>query len=173
MADDPDRLFRLHGQALKLMAHRRLRDPEASADAVQDTFLRYLSRHEEASHPPVENPAGFLRRVLANLLTNRQQRQRKASRGPEADAALEQAVDGAAIPDEALLSAEASERLRALVMELPPRGRQVIYLHKFRGTSYAEIGQRLGIAENTVMVHMGRSLAYLRRRLAENEEGSL
>jgi RNA polymerase sigma-70 factor (ECF subfamily) len=171
MADDPDHLFREQRHALMAVARRRLRDTQDSADAVQDVFLRYLSRGEAAAMPEVRNPPGFLRRMLANLLTNRQQRGRALLQGHEAEAALGRAADEAPGPEAALLSGEAAARLRRLVAELPPRGRQVIYLHKFKGLSYAEIGARLGISENTVMVHMSRSLATLRRRLADDEGG--
>jgi RNA polymerase sigma factor (sigma-70 family) len=167
MADDSDQLFRQHGRALQLIARRRLGGAEDSADAVQELFLRYLARPDGAG--PIANPPGFLRRALANLLTNRQQRRRPAAGGAESEAALAALADAGPGPEAALLSAEAASRLRALVLELPPRGRQVIYLHKFRDMGYAEIGRRLGISENTVMVHMSRSLAYLRRRLAEEE----
>ncbi|WP_159994489.1 RNA polymerase sigma factor [Roseomonas sp. 18066] len=163
MAQDPDSLFRLHRSRLKAEANRRLRDGEASADAVQDTFVRYLARLRDAERAPVENPPGFLRRILSNLVSNRQMR---APRGhlPVEDVEL---ADGAPDGEAALLTAESRARLARLIGELPPRGRQVIYLHKFRGLSYAEIAQKLGISENTVMVHMSRSLAALRRRLRE------
>ncbi|ONG55985.1 hypothetical protein BKE38_07430 [Pseudoroseomonas deserti] len=166
MANDPDHLFRLHRSRLKAEANRRLRDAEASADAVQDTFVRYLSRLRDAERAPVENAPGFLRRILSNLVSNRQ------LRGPRGQVPVDEVelADGAPDGEAALLGAEARARLARLIAELPPRGRQVIYLHKFRGLSYAEIAQRLGISENTVMVHMSRSLAALRRRLREESD---
>lgn len=49
--------------------------------------------------------------------------------------------------------------------QLPPRPREVLFLHRFEGLSYAEISARLGISRNTVMVHMVKALGLLRRQL--------
>jgi len=47
------------------------------------------------------------------------------------------------------------------VAQLPPRTRQVFLLVKVEGLTYAETAERLGIARNTVMVHIVNAMAKL------------
>ena len=60
-----------------------------------------------------------------------------------------------------------AEALRAALTELPPRCREVLILHKFEGLSYAEIAAKLGIAKNTVTVHLAKAMRLLRRGMRE------
>jgi RNA polymerase sigma-70 factor (ECF subfamily) len=67
-----------------------------------------------------------------------------------------------------MISREEALALNAALLELPARCREVLILHKFEGLSYAEIADQLGIAKNTVMVHMVKALGCLKSRLREN-----
>jgi RNA polymerase sigma-70 factor (ECF subfamily) len=112
----------------------------------------------------VRDPKAYLFRTAGNLLIDHY----RALAGRSTAAAEEPAqalADPRPSPEAVLLSREEIAVLRRAIDELPPRRREVFLLHKFEALSYAEIAQHLGIARNTVMVHMVRSLAHLKERL--------
>ncbi len=62
--------------------------------------------------------------------------------------------------------AEARQRLRLLaegIGRLPPRCRDVFFLHRFEGLTQREIAGRLGIAAKTVEANLARAMLHLRR----------
>ena len=54
-----------------------------------------------------------------------------------------------------------------LPQQMPEKRRAVCVLRWVDGLSYAEIAERLGIAEKTVETQIGRGLRFLRERVAE------
>lgn len=155
-------LFQRHAATLQRRLVRRGASPDVAADLTQDAFVRMM---RAAPADGIQNPESYLFRIAGNLDLDRRRREADGSIVPMAPAAAETARDPAPAADAVLLSREALDVLRRAIAELPPRGREVFLLHKFDGLSYAEIADRLGIAKNTVMVHMARSLAHCKRRL--------
>jgi RNA polymerase sigma factor (sigma-70 family) len=154
-------LFLAHGRALRQFLFRRVSCPDTAADLTQETFAR-LIRAEPAA--VLQDPRAYLFRTAANLAADHWRARARA--GPQANAeAAETAEDPQPLPDRALLSREEFAVLRQAVADLPPRTREVFLLHKGQGLSYADIALRLGIAKNTVTVHMVRALGHCRKRL--------
>jgi len=60
--------------------------------------------------------------------------------------------------------------LAAAVEALPPRTREVFRLHKYEGLSYSDIAEQLGIAKNTVMVHMVKALGLCREAMKKHRD---
>jgi RNA polymerase sigma-70 factor (ECF subfamily) len=68
-------------------------------------------------------------------------------------------------PPGAVLDQEKTEVMRAAFEELPERMRQCVRARLLDDLSYREIGERLGISENTVAVQLRRAVRALRMRL--------
>lgn len=155
-------LFRRYAAPLQRFLVRRGATPDVAADLTQEAFLRLMR-----AAPPdgVRHPEAYLFRIAGNLALDRHRREADGAVLPISPAAAESLRDPAPAAETAILSREALDVLRQAIAELPPRGREVFVLHKFEGLSYGEIADRLGIAKNTVMVHMVRSLAHCKRRL--------
>jgi RNA polymerase sigma-70 factor (ECF subfamily) len=68
--------------------------------------------------------------------------------------------------DEDLGLQELEAALRAAVLTLPPRCREIFELSRFQTLSYAQIAEVLDISVKTVEAQMGRALRILRERLA-------
>lgn len=129
-------------------------------DVLQEAYLRLA--HTTA---PIRNPQGFLRQVVSNLATDYL---RAGARQTERHAAWHSALEmpDPAPPIESVIFSRAKVAfLMKAIGELPPRCRAVFVLHKFEELSYAEVAQRLGISESTVLKHMVRALAHCKRRL--------
>lgn len=70
------------------------------------------------------------------------------------------------LPEELLESADLQRILREAVLALPERYRTVVSLRYSADLSFAEIGEALGLPENTVKTQFQRAKAMLRRELA-------
>lgn len=153
-------LYRDHFGAVRTYLARRLGCPEAGREAAQDIFLRLLLRPRAA---PIENPRGFLLRSARNLAIDLL---RAESVRPVIDpiedhesTLLDPVSDPARI-------AEARQRLRLLAEgfgKLPPKCRDVFFLHRFEGLTQREIAGRLGVSAKTVEANLARAMLRLRR----------
>lgn len=155
------RLYRDHFDELRQYLARKLNCPEAGCDAAQDVFLRLLIK------PPageIHNPRGFLLRTARNLaidvLRAGQTRPLLLALDDHAETLPDPLADPARIAD-------ARQRLRLLAMGievLPPKCRQVFFLHRFEGLTQAEIAAREKISNQMVEKHLARALLHLRRQ---------
>ncbi|MDH4981225.1 RNA polymerase sigma factor [Hyphomicrobium sp. D-2] len=161
-------------EALYVAQHDRVRSQlmrkglsaAAAADLVQDVFLRMLRSPSDE----VVNPQHYLLRAAGNIAVDEYRRQKRSSTVIDAHADIqdcEWVADPSPLQDVSVIAAEEFEALRSALAELPPRCREVLILHKFEGLSYAEIAAKLGIAKNTVTVHLAKAMRLLRRGLRE------
>lgn len=150
-----------HGRLQRFLVRHGL-SRAAAADIVQDAFLRLLGR----PRAPIGDLRGYLFRTTRNLAID-EARRRRRSLLDNAAPLDETIVDPGLHPEACLISREELTRLLRALEALPPRTREVLVLHKFEELSYAEIAQRLGIARNTVMVHMVKAVGSLRAHFAD------
>jgi len=138
---------------------------QSAADVVHEAFTRLL----RSQNGDIRDLRSYLHRTARTVAVDFHRRERRAARVVDATATVDETVaDPLPLPDAAIISAEERAILAAALHELPARTREVLMLHKFEGLSYAEISERLGIAKNTVMVHMVKGLGTLKARLREN-----
>ena len=151
-------IYLQHSQEIERFLLRRLACRETAADLTQETFARFL---RVGTTERIENVRAYLFRTAANLALDHLRRRRHMSQ-PTESITLQQVIDSRPGQEEGLQSRQALDRLRKAIDALPERQREVFRLHKFEDLSYQEIADRLGIAKNTVMVHMVRALAQCR-----------
>lgn len=138
--------------------------PSVAEDIVQETFLA-LFAHLRSGRPRT-NLRGWLFRVARNLAW----RERRAARrrgGLLLAAVPEQTsrdghADLRANPEEQLVEAERTTRLRAVFDALPARDRQCVQL-RADGWRYREIAAALGISLGTVATTLARAIGRLTR----------
>ena len=149
----------IHWGALRHLVARRVGDAGLAADITQEAYSRIANLREGAAP---DNPKAYLFGIASNLVVDHFRDTSGRSEVSVSPDALHAVADRAPLQDAVLLSREELSVLRAAIDALPPRCREVFLLHKFEQMSYAEIGERLGISRNTVMVHMTRALAHCR-----------
>jgi RNA polymerase sigma-70 factor (ECF subfamily) len=105
--------------------------------------------------------------VTVNLAKNHARDFRRWRRAPAAAAEL---VEVPAVGSAGLEDAERVRALRAAVLTLPRRQREVLTLRLDAELSYAEIGEVLGITANNAKVHFHHASRRLRALVAGREE---
>jgi RNA polymerase sigma-70 factor (ECF subfamily) len=157
-------LFRSYYPAVSGYFSRRGFSPEDCRDLAQEVFAAVHSniatlRAEEAF-------SGWLFSIARHVGARHLQKLKGARRVAASVGAAESEVPSSA-PDQlhTMLRRERTEFMRAALDELPERMRDCVRARVVDGMNYREIGERLGISENTVAVHVHRAMKMIRSRL--------
>jgi RNA polymerase sigma-70 factor (ECF subfamily) len=176
-----DRRLEEQRDYLKLLARLhldpRLRGKFDPSDAVQQTLLKAHENLEQFRGQGGPELAAWLRRILANTLTDAL---REFGRGKR-DVAREQSLDAAladsarsiecllgsapSSPSQKAMHHEELSRLARALEKLPDEQRTVIELHHLQGRSVAEIAAALDRTEAAVAGLLRRGLKRLRELL--------
>lgn len=148
-----DSLVSRHHRAVYEVAYRVLGDPDAAADATQDTFLRAL-----AALDTFRGEAAFrtwLLRIAANVARSAGRRTTRR-REVALDAAPEPGGGGGSPEHQAVVRTEA-ERVEKALEALPEKQRLAVTLRIHHDLSHREIGEAIGSSEGAARVnyHLG------------------
>lgn len=160
-SEDVRRFYAEYGEELHRHLTRKIRCGFTAADLTQEVFVKLLRSQNTTD---INNPRAYLYRIASNILADHF-RSVTSRHGALHQPLSDTVVDVMPGPEDALLSRDELMRLQRAIDELPERQREVIMLHKFKGLSYQEIADQLGISKNTVMVHMMRALAHCREQV--------
>ena len=181
---DPDAFEELHGlYALEVRSHvaRMVRDAATADDLAQEVFLRAWTHG--AQWDGRGTVRGWLLRIATNLTLNHlrsTRRRRRQSLQPQPHAHLDEAdedavpgwmIDRAALgPDAVLEQAEAAERLRRAVADLPEGKREVLRLVYDEDMDVQGAADVLGIPPGTVKSRLYHARRSLNERLRPERE---
>ena len=175
---DPDRWVDEHGDALYGYAMLRLRDPDAAAEVVQETFveaLRGLSKFEGRS-----SERTWLISILKHKVIDHFRRRSRLDRASgQGDLVAFDAGEffdqrGAwkvsvgrwgELPDDEVERAEFWEVFRACLAELPPSYAEAFTLSEIEGMTGPEICKLLEITPTNLWARLHRARLLLRRSL--------
>jgi RNA polymerase sigma-70 factor (ECF subfamily) len=159
-------LFESYYPAVRSYFARRGFPPEDCRDLAQDVFVAVHTSistlHDEDAF------VAWLFSIARHVSARHLERGRNPVRA--ASAAVGDASFDAPSPEPsplgAMLDQERVEVLRSVLEELPERMQQCVRARLVDDLSYREIGERLGISENTVAVHVHRAMKTIRARLS-------
>lgn len=171
-------LVRRHEKLVHSLVRRYARTPEDARDLAQRTFLRAFEaarrtlRRGAAGAPGTAVPfRRWLIRIAVNLGKNHlRDRSRFRVVGLE-DVAEDRLGATAAAGTEDLEQAERAARVRAAVLDLPRRQREVLTLRVDAELSFAEVAESLDITENAARVSFHYALQKLKALLGEDRHG--
>jgi len=149
--DDFEEVFRALLPAAVAAAERVLGERAAAEDAAAEAFARAYVAWRRVGVLPYRD-AWILRVTVNQAIDAARRRPRGVLRreGPD--------------PSDAVVTRMAvAQALRTL----PRRQRHVVVLRHLVGLSEAEVGQVLGLSENSVKTHAARGMAKLRQRLGQ------
>lgn len=141
----------------------RRTDEEDAKDVAQESMIR-LMRYR--AHPP-EKLKLLMYRIALNALND--VGRRSQSRQVAAHVTLDDSFEYLQSPDldheSRLDNQQELERVRAAILQLPTRCREVYLLNRIDGMSYSEIARHCGVSVKAVEKHIGRALQSLRLKL--------
>ncbi len=165
-------LVERHRALVFALVRRYTERPEDAADLAQQAFLRALEASRRVfSRWSLSGPAPFrtwLVRIALNLAKNHA-RQRQRWR-PAVQGEVEQVSTPGESAQEALERAEREQRVRAEVLALPRRQREVLTLRVDAGLGFRDIAETLGITETNAKVHFHHAVKRLRARVVQAPE---
>jgi RNA polymerase sigma factor (sigma-70 family) len=160
-------LVRRHERLVLSIVRRYARTPEDARDLAQRTFLRALEAARRTLRRGEREGFPFRRwlvRIAVNLSKNHLRDELRIVRAP-----LEALGRQEAHPAVALELLEESERVaavRAAILRLPRRMREVLTLRVDAELPFAEIAEALGISDNAARVTFHHATRRLRAALA-------
>jgi RNA polymerase sigma factor (sigma-70 family) len=132
-------------------------DQDLAQELVAEAFARACASWRAVSRHPV--PAAWVVRTALNANISRWRRRRREISVPDLSVVTDvPAGDGIA-------DSLVDPRIKAALMRLPARQRQVVALRLLLDLDTARTAEVLGITPNTVMAHMAQALAALRADL--------
>jgi len=156
-----DELVARHHGSVFRVALGILRDEDQAADVSQDAFLKAFRGLER-----FRGDASFKTWLLAITANEAKGALRKRSRRGEMslDAAAPLAA-GEDSPEEQLQNSQETERVKALLQELPEKQRLAVTLRIFEGMSFKEVGAAIGSSEGAARVNYHHGIRRLRETL--------
>lgn len=138
-------IFMRHRAALVEYAAPIVGCPSRAEDVVQEAFLRF---RKAATEKVLDEPVGYLYRIVRNLALDRRRTLNVESRHVSGgmDAEIEQLAKDTPSPEDEAISRQELGRVAQALAELPERTRIAVEMHRFGGCTLREIADHLGIS---------------------------
>jgi RNA polymerase sigma factor (sigma-70 family) len=149
----------MYFRRLRMLLLRRGRTREEAEDLIQDAFLKMQEYCERGGQ--VRQPEGFLVRTVLRLAANARRDAHRNLYCEEPVENLTLIVDTTPTPDEVLAGDQCLERMRDALDAVSRRTRDVFFMQRLDGLSYAQIAQCLGVSVSAVEKHIASALAIL------------
>lgn len=168
-SDAWETLVRRYGGLVYTVAQRYGLTDDDVADVFQNTWSALWEQLAEVRHRERLSP--WLITVAARLSYQQLERCQRQEAHQVPETGLEDELDAAAEPEEIMMSLDEAASVRAAMEKLPERCRELLS-HLFyddEAPTYAEIGRRLGMAEDSIGPTRRRCLRHLRMLLEEGQ----
>jgi RNA polymerase sigma-70 factor (ECF subfamily) len=137
-------------------------------DVMQDAWLRLADpRGRSMEIGAVQNPASYLRRIIANLVIDRQRQMTAQARHVTQGEAPVDIGSDAPSAFQVLAGRQELATLREAIGELPEKCREVFLLYRGDDMTMQQVADRLGVSPRTVENHLARAMVHCRKRLRD------
>jgi RNA polymerase sigma factor (sigma-70 family) len=159
-------LYLAHRGELLRYASGILGDRAQAEDLVQEAYLRFNAAVTERA---LEEPVGYLYRIVRNLALDGRRRLAREARqvGPLTATAAEGIAADRPSPETEALDRRELKALAAAMADLPERTRIALEMHRFGGCKLREIAAALGISQTLAHELVMRGVEHCRRRVAK------
>jgi RNA polymerase sigma-70 factor (ECF subfamily) len=157
-------LYLAHRQKLVHYASGIVADSGRAEDVVQEAYLRFSAA---AAERPLQQPVGFLYRIVRNLAFDLRRRRvlEDKTLDLDADVGLSDIPDRAPSPEEEAIQHQEFARVVAALEALPERTRIALEMHRFGGFTLKQIAARLGISVSMAHVLVVEGVRHSQRAL--------
>jgi RNA polymerase sigma factor (sigma-70 family) len=161
---DVEALFNQHQTALLRYLLRYTGDPDAAADAAQETYLTLIERPPQSQ----ENVRAWLFSVATNVVRQNRRKRREVALAPNEVAQIP-LVDSAPNALAALELDEKRNAVRGIVAKLSAKERTVLLMRE-EGFTHREIAGAVGTTTKSIGTMIDRALQKLASYLGETPE---
>lgn len=157
-------LFMAHRGELVKYANGIVGDHAQAEDVVQEAWLRFGAA---AGRRPLEEPVGYLYRVVRNLAIDGRRRMSREGEiiRRDVEAPAEDTADAQPSPEAEVLARDELRLLAEAMAELPERTRIALEMRRLGGCKLKEIAAHLGISVTVAHDIIADGIAYCRRRV--------
>lgn len=159
-----DEFAREYERPLTRFFMRRVTSAADVPDLLQEVFLRLSAMADPGR---IEHRDRFIFVTAANVLRDRVRRETVRARDRH-DPIDDYSLPGSDFaPDRVLESKQAAATLRAALLELPERTRDVFVLRVLEGMRMADVARAIGVSTRAAEKHQARALAHVAAALAD------
>ncbi|MGN6419998.1 MAG: RNA polymerase sigma factor [Pseudobacter sp.] len=162
------KLYDGYSPGIYAVALQHLKLPQLAEDVVQVVFLRLWETRSELGS--IRNFSSWLFILARNTIINSLRKQ--GSHDAYVKYLKERMETVTESPELFILKKEQVALVQQGIARLSIQQRTAITLQREEGLSYEEIGQRMGIATNTVRVHLYKAMESLRNYILANSPNS-
>ena len=148
-----DHMYQEHHSWLSVFIKRSLGCPDSTADLVQDTYLRLLTR---GKLPEYSDSRKYLTHIAKGLVIDLYRRRRVESAYLELIEQEPIQVTGS--PENYTIVVEALVEIDSLLKRLPIKARQALLMRQLEGKSYKMIAQELDVSVSSVEKYVAKAL---------------
>jgi len=154
-------LYRLYSKRVYGFAYGFLHSKEEAEGIVQEVFVKiWETRNNLRSDLSF---SWFLFTIARNMILNKLQHHQYEIKYQK-DFMAETSIDENST-EEQIYYKDMSNHLNNLIMELPPKRKEIFLLSRIEGLSYQEISEKMNISIKTVEVQISLALKYIRTRI--------
>jgi RNA polymerase sigma-70 factor (ECF subfamily) len=162
-ADQNLSLYLSHRSELVDYATAIVGDRGRGEDVVQEAFLRLRS---SSADRPLDEPLGYLRRIIRNLAIDWVRRLASEGRFLAPSLICDTIAEDRPSQEDAIIKRDELRIVMEAMAELPERTRTALELHRFDGLKLKDIAARLGISVALAHTLVYEGLEHCHRRLA-------
>ena len=157
-------LYMAHRQKLVHYASGIVADSGRAEDVVQEAYLRFRVASDER---PLQQPVGFLYRIVRNLAFDLRRRLvlEDKTLDLQDETGLSEIADRAPSPEDEAIQHQEFQRVVAAMEALPERTRIALEMHRFGGFTLKQIAERLGISTSMAQVLVIDGVRHCQRAL--------
>lgn len=152
------KLFEKFAPKMMTVCLRYLKDVQEAEDVLQDGFIKIFQKID--AYQFTGSFEGWMRKIIVNTALDQIRRNRNMGFSEEFDT-IEYKMESSDHIFEDLVAQD----LMKLIANLPDGYKVVFNMFAIEGYSHKEIGELLGISENTSKSQFSRARAYLRNKL--------
>ncbi len=165
-------LIERHNRRVRDYINMLVKNHDLAEDIAQETFIKAVRVIDEGRYTDNGKFLSWILRIAHNLVIDYFRAQRQNKTVSETDAGYdvlgtlkfaEQTVE------DALVSEQIEQDVRALVELLPDEQREVVMMRYFAGLSFKDIAEQTNVSINTALGRMRYALINLRRMIKEKK----
>ena len=158
------KLFEMYAPKMMGVCLRYMKDHAQAEDVLQDGFVKVFTKLDK--YTGEGSLEGWVRRIMVNTALDELRKTNKF----QANVSMDD-VGYKVEADSDVLASLIEEDLLKLIQEMPAGYKTVFNMFAIEGYSHKEIGEKLGVSENTSKSQYSRAKAYLRVKVEELEIG--